>query len=568
MAYRHLIWLIGVAAFGAPIARGETLPQRPDLQSVTPIATCNLQTVSVRQVPQYEQVAVGLYSLSPPADDPLSNYQRTPLGDWPVAAEADRNDPWLRLLLLSGTRPVVIDLAVFVDGKPFRESREAWIDDVIASAKTAKTQADGPIADSTSDESGNKKSRPPGTNTEEEASEDDASGASPAEGPPRLGLRRAQSSRGPTVAAQSRQAPTMRERLIHYLAMSGTETDRAEIGWLLSEWGAGPAVVLLATALSWQRAGVAPLENYLDQDADRELSAAEIGQIDMRLMGADFNSDDVVEVSEIRRATSHSPVANSADGHSLLVVIDSRTDWDLLARTLDTIYVDRGGTQAGDPREFLEVPADITLRVDFRTLREKGEPLSGAAIVSISKELKASSEAVVASTDVLSLDAGGDFIEFSAAQAPSEANQTTSASQIAIGAVMDGNPLLRLVDHDQDGRLTLRERQDLQSLMTQLDRDADGNVSSNEIPTPIRLAVTLGPHVHELLATPTGSVRTVAPRDAAATLPDWFASMDKNRDRDLSRGEFLGTSEQFRQFDTDGDGLLSAREAANLNKGQ
>ncbi len=192
----------------------------------------------------------------------------------------------------------------------------------------------------------------------------------------------------------------------------------------------------------------------------------------------------------------------------------------------------------------------------------------GAAVVSIRKELQATGEAVVASSDVLSLDAGGDFIEFSAAQAPSAGNQAASASQIAIGAVIDGNPLLRLVDHDQDGRLTLRERQDLRALLTELDLDADGIVSSHEIPTPVRLAVTLGPRVHELLAAPVGAVRNIAPRDAAPAAPDWFASMDKNHDRDLSRGEFLGTTEQFRQFDTDGDGLLSVAEAMKLNNGQ
>ena len=80
----------------------------------------------------------------------------------------------------------------------------------------------------------------------------------------------------------------MRERLISYLTMSGMEADRAEIGWLLSEWGAGPAVVLLATGLSWQRAGVAPLENYLDQDADGALSAAEIGQADAAIKARRF----------------------------------------------------------------------------------------------------------------------------------------------------------------------------------------------------------------------------------------------------------------------------------------
>ena len=563
---------MSVIAVDGSTMRGEAQPHRPDLNGATPIATCKLQNVTVSQAPRYEQAAIGLYSITRPADDPLNNYQRTPLGDWRVPAEADRNDPWLRLVLLGRKRPVVIDLAVFIDGKSFRESREMWIDDVIAGAKNAKSplgrklgverKADRPTADESSgtDARGNKNLPPPGTNTTEEASEAGASEVSPLDENP--------STPGDSVTAQPRQAPTMRERLINYLTMSDAKADRAEIGWLLSEWGAGPAVVLLATGLSWQRAGMAPLENYLDQDSDGALSKAEIDQIDSLLKRADFNSDDVMEVSEIRRATSRPPAVTSADGHSLIVLLDSRTDWDSLAGTFDAIYGDGGRTQAVDPRGLLEAPADMTLRVDYRNLRENEERASGLAVVSVSKELQASSEAVVASSDVLSLDAGGDFVEFSAAQAPSETNQSASASQIAIGAVIDGNPLLRLVDHDQDGRLTLRERQDFRALMTQLDRNADESVSSDEIPTPIRLAVTLGPHVHELLATPTGSVRTVAPRDATAPPPDWFVSMDKNHDRDLSRGEFLGTTEQFRQFDADGDGLLSVMEATKLNNGR
>jgi hypothetical protein len=172
MAHRHLIWLISVAAFGGPIARAELLPQRPDLSAAVPIATCKLQTVSVPQMRQYEQGAIGLYTVSRPADDPLTNYQRTPLGDWPAPAKADRNDPWLRLVLLSRKRPVVIDLAVFIDGKSFRESREAWIDDVISGAKSAKTQADEAPASGLDarENQGNKNSQTPGTNTAEEAS--------------------------------------------------------------------------------------------------------------------------------------------------------------------------------------------------------------------------------------------------------------------------------------------------------------------------------------------------------------------------------------------------------------
>ena len=101
----------------------------------------------------------------------------------------------------------------------------------------------------------------------------------------------------------------------------------------------------------------------------------------------------------------------------------------------------------------------------------------------------------------------------------------------------------------------MRERQELSGLLAALDRDGDGAVGASEMPMPIRFAVTLGPHVHELLATPVGAARAIAPRESAPAAPAWFASMDKNHDGDLSRSEFLGTSEQFRQFDADGDGL-------------
>lgn len=522
----------------AAAACADTAPVRPNLKSAKAIARVPLQKMAAaRAAPMMASNAV-IFAAPAAADDPLGVYQHTLLGDWPSEASTDATDPWVRLLVLAPQRLLVVDVATFVDGKPYRSRREALIDDILSAAKTQTTHA--AAADS-----------PPSIPT--------ALIADPAEKPESDASTDAVPEPA-QVAAKARTAPTLRERAMAYVADAGASVTRDELRWLLAEWGTGPTALVLGKGLSWERAGVAPLWALLDRDSDGILAASELKDVAATLTRADADQDDIVDEREMQRAAKRAAVMPFSDAHPLLVMLAGEVDTDELAAQLREAYASRPGTASFDEAKLQELatqPADVTLRIDLGA----GQPAEVAVVDAVS-DLSA---AVTASTAVnaISVDLGANIIEFSAVSGTGAEASDVAATQIAIGAVIDGNPLMRLVDRDQDHRLTRRERQDLAAILASLDRDGDGDIDADETPVPIRFAVTLGPHVHTLLATPAPAAASRAPRTTvAAAAPPWFQSMDKNGDRDLTRAEFLGTTDQFGTLDADGDGLVSTSEAA------
>jgi Ca2+-binding EF-hand superfamily protein len=123
--------------------------------------------------------------------------------------------------------------------------------------------------------------------------------------------------------------------------------------------------------------------------------------------------------------------------------------------------------------------------------------------------------------------------------------------------VTDESPgLFELLDEDGDGRLSLRELHTAWDRLAALDRDGDGRLSRDELPRRLCLRLTLGTPAPRSAVSP----RTAAPA-AGPRGPAWFRRMDRNGDGYVSRREFLGSPEDFRKLDRDGDGLISPEEA-------
>jgi Ca2+-binding EF-hand superfamily protein len=139
------------------------------------------------------------------------------------------------------------------------------------------------------------------------------------------------------------------------------------------------------------------------------------------------------------------------------------------------------------------------------------------------------------------------------------------ASLVSLTLYDRGQGIFDLLDANRDRRLSVREMRNAPKLLTQMDRDGDGQLVRQEVPRGYELALWQGPtgvsRQGQVVLSADGRVvqQPSSPRPQSG--PRWFQKMDRNNDGDVSRREFLGTKEQFQQIDTDGDGILSPEEA-------
>jgi hypothetical protein len=125
-----------------------------------------------------------------------------------------------------------------------------------------------------------------------------------------------------------------------------------------------------------------------------------------------------------------------------------------------------------------------------------------------------------------------------------------------------GDAIFEALDANADGVLGEREVAGAQALLAARDASGDGRLTVDETPYQMIVAFLYG----EAPGGPSYFAPPAPPRPADEAPPAaWFVAADLNGDGDVSRREFLGDAETFAKLDANADGYVDAREAAPVD---
>jgi Ca2+-binding EF-hand superfamily protein len=128
-----------------------------------------------------------------------------------------------------------------------------------------------------------------------------------------------------------------------------------------------------------------------------------------------------------------------------------------------------------------------------------------------------------------------------------------------------GASLFEFIDADHDGRLSPRELRSAWQRLSAWDYDQTGRIARRQVPRQFQIVLSYGQSRGNLPVSQQGFADLPLVRDTQRG-PLWFRKMDRNGDGDVSRREFLGSIEQFRRIDNDGDGLIDVPEAERADE--
>jgi Ca2+-binding EF-hand superfamily protein len=287
--------------------------------------------------------------------------------------------------------------------------------------------------------------------------------------------------------------------------------------------------------------------NALDQDGDGELDTEELARFGQAPPDVEITlklGAGPATAGRVQVAAARPPITAEVQGAAAVVEVSgTRLEWMASPSQMDFV---RANLRRQYQLRFMRLDQDGNGYVDMNEARN--DPVFQAVFPILDRD----GDGKVFANEI---DAAMNEIDPVAAEA-ARGVVSADVSEASRG-------LFGLIDTDGDGRLSIRELRAMPGLVDRFDRDKDGAISPAEVPRLFQVTLTpgaftggFGPPGAVVVRAPGGPMPARPP-----TGPAWFQKMDRNKDGVVSRREFLGTDEDFRRIDTNGDGLIDQQEA-------
>jgi hypothetical protein len=146
-----------------------------------------------------------------------------------------------------------------------------------------------------------------------------------------------------------------------------------------------------------------------------------------------------------------------------------------------------------------------------------------------------------------------------------ESRQQAALARTVMDVTSAGRSLFEILDANRYRRLNASEITALGARVKAWDANEDGALAETEVPQYIRIAARRG--TANVTGVTGGAAQTTPDRVRLNPAgPPWFANMDRNRDGEVSKREFLGPPDVFFRLDRDANSVLDPDEAASARR--